>query len=125
MVSIMLIEDCADILESTAELLELEGYVVTTAKNGKEALVKIQRTPPNLIICDMLMPEMDGLTLLGILGLQPELKRIPFIFYSAKSEKSDIKIGLDAGAEDYLVKPCELQELLASIKKCLFKSESF
>lgn len=119
MASILLIEDFTDIREGTAELLELEGYSVITASNGKEGLEKIKHIPPDLIICDMRMPEMDGLTLLGHLGTHADLKKIPFIFYSAKSENSDVRTGLDAGADDYLVKPCELKELLASIKKCL------
>ncbi|HZJ18898.1 MAG TPA: response regulator [Pricia sp.] len=124
MTSILLIEDFTAIREGTAELLELEGYRVITAKNGKEGLEKIKRIPPDLVICDVRMPEMDGLTLLGNLGAHRDLKRIPFIFYSAKSEKRDIKTGLDAGADDYLVKPCELKELLGSIKKCLLKGKS-
>ena len=124
MVSIVLIEDHTDILESTAELLELEGYQVITAKNGKEGLQKIKQTQPDLIICDVRMPEMDGLALLASLGLRKDLKWIPFIFYSARSEKSDIQIGLDAGADDYLIKPCELKKLLASIKNCLLKGKT-
>lgn len=121
MASILLIEDFTDIREGTAELLELEGYHVITASNGKEGLELIKLAPPDLIICDMRMPEMDGLTLLAHLGMNTGLKKIPFIFYSAKSENSDVRTGLDAGADDYLVKPCELKELLASIKKCLLK----
>ncbi len=119
MVTIVLIEDYTDILEGTAELLELEGYQVIMAKNGKEGLLIIKQTPPDLIICDVRMPEMDGLALLACLGLHADLKRIPFIFYSAKSEKKDIQKGLDAGANDYVVKPSELTDLLESIKKCL------
>lgn len=121
MISIMLVEDYVDILESTAELLRLEGYQVITAKNGKEGLETIKQSPPDLIICDVRMPEMDGLTLLATLGVHTDLKKIPFIFYSAKSEKSDIRAGLNAGADDYLVKPCDLKKLLASIKNCLQK----
>ncbi len=123
MITIALIEDHADIMEGTAELLELEGYQVIMANNGKEGLEIIKRTPPDLIICDVLMPEMDGLALLACLGLDHDLKRIPFIFYSAKSEKKDIQKGLDAGADDYVVKPSELTNLLASIEKCLPESK--
>ncbi len=119
MVKIVLIEDYTDILEGTAELSELEGYQVIMAKNGKEGLEIIKRTPPGLIICDVRMPEMGGLALLACLGLEADLKRIPFIFYSAKSEKRDIQKGLDAGANDYGVKPSELTYLLASIEKYL------
>ncbi|TLP81794.1 response regulator [Maribacter sp. ACAM166] len=123
MVSIVLIEDYADIRESTAEILELEGYQVTTAKNGKEGLDHILSSPPDLIICDMRMPEMDGLTLLGILGNSADLKRVPFIFFSAKSEKADINLGIEAGADEYLTKPFELQDLLGAVQRCLFKGK--
>ncbi|RKN80218.1 response regulator transcription factor [Ulvibacterium marinum] len=119
MTTILLIEDHIGILENTAELLELEGYRVIKAKNGKEGLKELASFIPDLIICDLLMPEMDGLTLLAMLGKHPDYKKIPFIFFSAKAEKMDIKKGLDLGADDYLVKPLELEDLLASIKKCL------
>lgn len=119
MTTILLIEDHIGILENTAELLELEGYSVLKAKNGKEGLKKLASFIPDLIICDLLMPEMDGLTLLATLGKHPDYKKIPFIFFSAKAEKTDIKKGLDLGADDYLVKPLELEDLLTSIKKCL------
>lgn len=118
-VRILIIEDDVCILENMAELLELEGYRVITASNGRDGLKKIKDHIPDLIICDLLMPKMDGLTLLQILGNHAELKKIPFIFSSAKSEKKDIKKGLDSGADDFLVKPFELEDLLASIKKCL------
>ncbi|MGB5820742.1 MAG: response regulator [Saonia sp.] len=121
MTSVLLIEDHISILENTAELLELEGFHVVMANNGKVGLQKLADFVPDIIICDLLMPEMDGLTLLGTLGKHPDYKKIPFIFFSAKSEKTDIKLGLDAGADDYLVKPFEFEELLESIKKCLVK----
>ena len=119
MVHILIVEDDASIRSNTAELLELEGFSVATATNGLTGLEKIRIRIPDLILCDLLMPEMDGFALLGHLGQNPELKRIPFIFFSAKSEKSDIKTGIDAGADHYLVKPFELEELLAAIEKSL------
>ncbi|WP_052698871.1 response regulator transcription factor [Flagellimonas lutaonensis] len=116
---ILIIEDDTCILNNTAELLQLEGYTVMTASDGKIGMEKILHSPPDLIICDLLMPKMDGLTLLETLGKHPKLKKIPFIFSSAKSEKTDIEKGLAFGADDYLVKPFGLDELLKSIKKCL------
>ncbi len=123
MIRILVIEDDLTLRGNTAELLELEGYEVTTATNGRTGLQRIKQNPPDLILCDLRMPEMDGFTLLGHIGQFSELKRIPFIFFSAKSEKIDIKAGLDAGADDYLTKPFELKDLLASIEKCLHKNQ--
>ncbi|MBD0850184.1 response regulator [Maribacter arenosus] len=120
---ILVIEDDLTLRGNTAELLELEGYEVTTATNGRTGLQRIKQNPPDLILCDLRMPEMDGFTLLGHIGQFSKLKRIPFIFFSAKSEKIDIKAGLDAGADDYLTKPFELNDLLASIEKCLHKNQ--
>ena len=121
--TLLLIEDNRTILENTAELLELEGYTVLTAANGKIGFQKIVDHRPDLIICDVLMPEMGGLELLEKLGMHPEFRTIPLIFYSAKSEKKDIRKGMDLGAYDYVTKPCELENLLASIRKCLKDSK--
>tara|TARA_R110002050_G_scaffold286468_3_gene437035 strand:+ start:117197 stop:117574 length:378 start_codon:yes stop_codon:yes gene_type:complete len=123
MIRILIIEDDKSIRENTAELLELEGYAAVTASNGNTGLEKIKLHQPDLIICDLRMPEMDGFTLLKHLGEDSRLKRIPFIFFSAKSEKIEVRMGIDAGADDYLTKPFELEDLLASIEKCLQKSK--
>ncbi|NAY91328.1 response regulator [Muricauda sp. JGD-17] len=120
---ILIIEDDTCILDNTAELLELEGYMVMTASDGKRGMEKIMLSPPDLIICDLLMPKMDGLTLLQKLGKHPRFKKIPFIFSSAKSENTDIKKGLDSGADDYLVKPFDFEDLLRAIRKCLVKQK--
>lgn len=119
MPSILLIEDNRTICENTAEILEIEGYTVLTATNGKKGFQKICDLRPDLIVCDILMPEMGGLELLSKLGLHNELKTIPVIFYSAKSEKKDIEQGMDLGAYDYIVKPSDLNDLLRSVQKCL------
>ncbi len=119
MVRILIIDDDKVIRENTAELLELEGYSTLTASNGMKGLEIIRLHLPDLILCDLRMPKMDGFAVLGHLGQHLELKRIPFIFFSAKSEKADVKAGIDAGAAGYLTKPFELKDLLASIEKCL------
>ena len=123
MLSILLVEDDRTICENTAEILEMEGYTVFTASNGKEGFQKIKTMLPDLIICDILMPEMGGLELLAKLGLHSELKTIPVIFYSAKAEKKDIKKAMGLGAYDYIVKPSDLNDLLASIRKCMKSTE--
>ena len=119
MIQILIIDDDPSLRENTAELLELEGFSALTASNGKTGLKQIMDHLPDLILCDLRMPEMDGFTVLKHLGEDPELKRIPFIFFSAKSEKVEINKGMDAGANAYLTKPFELEELLESIEKCL------
>jgi len=121
MIRILIIDDHETILENTAELLDLEGYETITASNGKEGLEKVIRMLPDVVLCDILMPKMDGFMVLKKMGEHPNLKRIPFIFFSSKSEKFDIKLGLDSGADDYLTKPFELVDLLNSIEKCLLK----
>lgn len=120
---ILIIEDDSCILDNTAEFLELEGYQVTTACDGNKGMESILNSPPDLIICDLLMPRMDGLSLLQKLGSHSEHKRIPFIFSSAKSEKTDIEKGLESGADDYLVKPFDMEDLLRSIERCLQKQK--
>ena len=119
MPTILLIEDNRTICENTAEILEMEGYTIVTASNGKKGFKKTIELLPDLIICDILMPEMDGIELIAKLGLHSELKTIPVIFYSAKAEKKDIKEAMDLGAYDYIVKPSDLNDLLASIRKCM------
>ena len=122
MIHILIIEDDKSIRENTAELLELEGYATTTACNGKMGLEKVSLCKPDLILCDLKMPEMDGFTMLKQLGQNHNLKKIPFIFFSAKSERMEVRMGLDAGADDYLTKPFEFEDLIAKINKCLQKS---
>ncbi|WP_273565724.1 response regulator [Maribacter halichondriae] len=119
MPTILLIEDDCTIRENTAEFLELEGYRTITAVNGKDGFDKIFRHIPDLIVCDLLMPEMGGLQLLAKLGNYKSLKTIPLIIYSAKNEKRDIKNSLELGAYDYIVKPSDLEDLLVSIRRCL------
>lgn len=119
MPTILLVEDDSSILENTREFLELEGFEVITATDGEKGLVQIFKRVPDLIICDLLMPEIDGLELLQKLGKHPEHKTIPLIFFSAKTENKDIRMGLEAGAAGYVTKPFEPEELLLTIERCL------
>ncbi len=125
MKTILIVENDPTILSNTAELLDLEGYRTVTATNGRVGLEKIKVSPPDLVLCDVLMSEMDGFTLLKHLGEHPDLKRIPFIFFSAQCEKNKIELGLHSGADAYLTKPFELATLLESIEKCLAQKKQY
>jgi CheY-like chemotaxis protein len=117
--TILLIEDNDDIRENTAELLNLEGYQVMSANCGNQALEMIALTMPDLIICDIKMPGMDGFEVLQSLRSESLTRNIPLIFSSANSEQSDQKIARDLGIENYLVKPYDDKQLFACIKSCL------
>jgi CRP-like cAMP-binding protein/CheY-like chemotaxis protein len=122
---ILLIEDDEVIRENTAEILELANYNVITAENGKLGVKKAKIDLPDLIICDIMMPELDGYGVLYILGKDPETSTIPFIFLTAKSEKSDRRKGMSLGADDYLTKPFEEMDLLNAIEGRLKRSAVF
>ncbi|NBG66322.1 response regulator [Acidiluteibacter ferrifornacis] len=113
---ILLIEDDEAIRENTAEILELANYEVATAENGKVGVRKSKEVKPDLIICDIMMPELDGYGVLYLLGKDPETSTIPFIFLTAKTEKSDRRKGMMMGADDYLTKPFEEMDLLNAIE---------
>jgi len=123
MKSILLIEDNEDLRENTAEILELSNFSVHTAENGKIGVRKAKELLPDLIICDIMMPELDGFGVLFALSKDPATENIPFIFLTAKSERVDIRKGMNLGADDYLVKPFDEMELLDAIETRLKKSE--
>ena len=116
MKTILLIEDNELIRENTAEILELASYTVHTAENGKIGVEKALAHPPDLVICDIMMPVLDGYGVLRIFNKNPQLSGIPFIFLSAKIERTDLRKGMDLGADDYLTKPFEESELLSAIE---------
>lgn len=120
---ILLIEDNVDILENTAEILELAGYEVGTAENGMRGVEKAKAESFDLIICDIMMPELDGYGVLHILSKDPKTSRVPFIFLTAKSETVDFRKGMSLGADDYLTKPFEKTDLLDAIEMRLAKSK--
>ncbi len=124
MTNILLIEDHLEILENTAEFLELDGFQVNCATNGLEGLEMVSRIKPDLIISDILMPEMDGYELLKKINRDPQTSSIPFIFLTAKAEKSDRQLGLEMGADDYLTKPFRCSDLLNTIHHCLQKKKN-
>lgn len=121
MTKILLIEDNPDIRENTSEILSLAGYDVSTAENGKVGVDTALRLKPDLIICDIMMPELDGYGVLHILNKNTETSSIPFIFLTAKTEKTDIRKGMTLGADDYLTKPFDDTDLLNAIETRLRK----
>lgn len=120
---ILLIEDNPDMRENTSEILELADYEVITASHGKEGVEKAKKELPDLIICDIMMPELDGYGVLFMLSKGTDTAKIPFIFLTAKSEKSDFRKGMELGADDYLTKPFEEMDLLNAIESRLKKSD--
>jgi CRP-like cAMP-binding protein len=123
MKTILLIEDNLDIRENTAEILELANYKVLTAENGKQGVELAKSSQPDLIICDIMMPELDGYGVLHVLGKNEKTASIPFIFLTAKTEKSDMRKGMNLGADDYLTKPFDDLELLDAVEMRLKKNE--
>ena len=116
---ILLIEDNELIRENTTELLELANYIVLPACDGKEGLAMARQEGPDLIICDIMMPEIDGFHLLEILRRDSSFENTPFLFFTASAEKSEIKKGLESGANDYIVKPFDADDLLKLVEKYL------
>lgn len=125
MKKILLIEDNNEMRENTAEILELASYTVLTAENGKTGVDLAKKEKPDLIVCDVMMPELDGYGVLYLLGKNPSTATIPFIFLTAKAEKSDFRKGMSLGADDYLTKPFEEMELLSAVEGRLKRSEAF
>lgn len=118
---ILVIEDQEDVRENISELLELSNYDVEAAGNGKEGVKKALSSPPDLVLCDIMMPEMDGYEVLYLLSKNPETSSLPFIFLTAKAEKADFRKGMNMGADDYITKPFEEMELLGAIERRLKK----
>ena len=105
MKTILLIEDNKDVRENTAEILELANYKVLQAENGKIGVELAQQKIPDLIICDIMMPVLDGYGVIHLLNKSQQTAGIPFIFLTAKSERSDFRKGMEMGADDYISKP--------------------
>jgi len=120
---LLLIEDNNEIRENTAEILELAGYKVRAAENGKIGVEMALEERPDLIICDIMMPVLDGYGVLHLLNKNPDLKGIPFIFLTAKAERTDVRKGMEMGADDYITKPFSDIELLSAIDSRLKKMD--
>ena len=123
MKTILLIEDNDDIRENTAEILELSNYKVIVAENGKAGVEKALEHTPDLIICDIMMPVLDGYGVLHAVHKNERIKNTPFIFLTAKSERNDFRKGMELGADDYITKPFDGTELLNAVDSRLKKLE--
>jgi DNA-binding response OmpR family regulator len=121
MKKVLLIEDDTVVRDNTAELLELANYQVITAANGKIGITAAKKYIPDIIICDIMMPELNGYGVLQILSKEEATKKIPFIFLSAKTEHKDIRKGMNLGADDYITKPFDESELFSAIESRLAK----
>ncbi|WP_018343213.1 response regulator [Cytophaga aurantiaca] len=112
---ILVIEDNFDVRENIVEILELAKYTVITADDGRRGVEMAQQEKPDLIICDIMMPELDGYGVLHILSKSPKTSAIPFVFLTAKTERNDIRKGMNLGADDYLTKPFDDVDLLDAV----------
>lgn len=115
MKKILVIEDHALMRRNVVTILTMEGYAAISAPNGREGLALARSESPDLILCDILMPELDGHEVLRALRATPTTAAIPFIFLTAKGEKSDHRAGMNLGADDYLTKPVSRDELIAAL----------
>ncbi len=116
---ILIIEDNEIVRENIAEILELANYQTLTAENGVIGIETAKKDKPDLILCDIMMPELDGFDVLECLSKSKNTACIPFIFLTAKSDKSDIRRGMNLGADDYITKPFQEDELLNAIESRL------
>lgn len=123
MKKILLIEDSVELRENTTEILELAQYHVISAENGKKGVELAIQNQPDLIICDIMMPVLDGYGAFHLLSKNATTNSIPFIFMSAKADRIDLRRGMEMGADDYLTKPFNDTELLNAIESRLQKSE--
>ena len=121
MTKILLVEDNNEIRENTREILELANYQISTAANGKEGYEMALKETPDLIVCDIMMPVLDGYGLLHLITKNENLKSVPFIFLTAKTERGDFRRGMEMGADDYITKPFTDIELLNAIESRLQK----
>ena len=122
MKSVLVIDDNPDIRENTAEILELAGYKTLTAENGKKGVEIALNEKPDVIVCDIMMPDLDGYGVLHLLKKNESTGQIPFVFLTAKTERSDFRKGMEMGADDYITKPFEDIELLNAIEVRLKKA---
>jgi CheY-like chemotaxis protein len=125
MKSILVIDDNNDIRENTAEILDMAGYKTLTAENGKKGVDLALKEKPDLIVCDIMMPELDGYGVLHLLRKNPDMQSTPFIFLTAKTERTDLRKGMEMGADDYITKPFDDIELLNAIEIRLKKALVF
>ena len=117
--TILVVDDDPVILDLLAINFELEGYTVLRAVDGEAGLARAQEDHPDIVVTDIMMPKLSGVDLLGRIKGDPEIETTPVILLSAKALAADVKAGLEAGADDYITKPFEPNELLHRVKKLL------
>ena len=122
--TVLIIEDNNDIRENIFEILQLADYTVYEAQNGKAGVELAIQHKPDIILCDIMMPELDGYGVLYMLNKNPETANIPFIFLTARAERLDHRKGMEMGADDYLTKPFDDMELLNAIESRLKKKDA-
>ena len=119
MQTVLVIEDEAPLRANLARILSAEGYGVALAADGDEGIQCVLGERPDLVICDILMPRVDGFGVLAALRSRPESAAIPFIFLSASADKDDFARGLKCGANEYVTKPFKIADLLAAVRRLL------
>jgi DNA-binding NarL/FixJ family response regulator len=121
---ILVIDDDVKLRQQFAELLRLEGYNVVEARNGREGVDQARRDVPDLVLCDITMPEMNGHRVLETLRAEPRTAHVPFIFLTAWNDPADLRTGMNLGADDYLTKPMVPSELTAAVQARLRRAEA-
>ena len=122
-IKILVIEDNQEVRENLVEILALSNFIVLSAEDGLKGVEIAQTLAPDLILCDVMMPKLDGFGVLNILGKRPDTSGIPFVFLTAKAEIADFRRGMNLGADDYVTKPFYKDELLSVIETRLKKSK--
>lgn len=121
---VLVVDDDVLVRDSIKDLLEASGFRVLTAENGRVGLERAQKYLPDLVLCDIQMPEVNGYNVLASLQSNPATRSIPLIFLTARTDKLAIRQGMNLGADDYLVKPCSVEELLSTVHSRLTKQET-
>ena len=122
--SILIIEDEPDILSNMELILKMEGFAVHSASNGRSGIAAIHEKCPDLVLCDILMPDMNGLAVLKLLREGSDYPEMPFIFVTALGARADMRLGMSAGADDYLTKPFSAEELVSAVTGRLRRLET-
>ncbi len=124
MSKILIIEDQPQMRRNLAFILEMEQFEVLTAENGRQGLELARQHAPDLVVCDVMMPEQDGYEVLEALRADATTATLPFIFLTAKGDKPDVRQGMNLGADDYLTKPVTREELLAAVRTRLARQQA-
>src|SRR5678815_1760288 len=123
MKKILVIEDEPEMRRNITTILRLEGFAPVAAENGRKGVETANKEKPDLILCDVMMPELDGYGVIKALHNEPATMNIPFIFLTAKGERTDVRSGMNLGADDYLAKPVDKNDLLRAIRTRLARAE--